>query len=104
MLEIGPPLQETYPDFVADFRAWKDPKPCSSDFIARALDAREHLPEASWQRLLGTPALPGALARDDTSSRLLLKLVEGTALGRSTITELIFSVTVARPFAAPAPD
>ncbi len=104
VLEIGPPLQENYPGFLADFRAWKATRPCTSDFITRALDAREHLPEASWQRLLGTPALPGGLSRDDISSRLLLELVENTALGRATITELIFSVTLARPFAIPAPD
>ncbi len=28
-----------------------------------------------------------------------MKVIDGTALGRGTITDLIFSVTVARPFA-----
>ena len=99
VLEVGPPLQENYPEFAADFAAWKKTKPCSSELVELALDAREHLPDESWQHLLGSAGIASGLSHDTGFSRLLMKVVEGTALGRSTLTELIFSVTVARPFA-----
>lgn len=97
-LEVGAPLQENYPEFVADLAAWRKTQPCSSEFVQQALEARATLPEGSWQHLLGSS---GVASGDGVASRSLLRLLEGTTLGRATVTELIFSVMVARPFAAP---
>lgn len=99
LLEVGAPLQENYPQFVADLAAWTQTKPCQSELVQQAVAARAALPEGSWQHLLGSA---GFAAKDEASSRLLVQLIEGTSLGRATVTELIFSVMVARPFAPPA--
>ncbi len=101
VLEVGPPVQENYPEFTADFSAWRKTRPCPGELLGRALDAREHLPDGSWQHLLGSSGFATGLSREDGASRLAMKLIEGTGVGRSTVTELLFSVMVAKPFAAP---
>ncbi|MDP1829985.1 MAG: hypothetical protein Q8L48_42375 [Archangium sp.] len=101
VLEVGPPLAENYPQFVEDFTAWRKTNPCPSAFVNRALDARATLPEGSWKQLLRSAEFVNRAEQGDFVSTLLVKTIESSALGRRAATEAIFSVTAARPFAAP---
>lgn len=100
LLEVGDPLQENYPEFVADFTAWRKSNPCSSSFVNQALDLRASMPEGSWKKLLQSQFAVQA-EQGDFFPALLMKTVEGTALGRRAATEVILSVTLARPFSPP---
>ena len=101
VLEVGPPLAENYPEFVADFAAWRKTNPCPSAFVNRALDARAVMPEGSWKHLLRSAAFVNRAEQGDFVSTLLVMTIDSTALGRRAATEAIFSVTAARPFVAP---
>lgn len=101
-LEIGPPLSENYPEFASDLAAWKKTSPCSSEFITTALAARDWMPEGSWKRLLRMGDFVQRAERNEFFASLLVRAIESSALGRRAVTELILSVTVAKPFAAPA--
>jgi hypothetical protein len=104
VLEVGPTLAENYPDFVAELDEWKKAKPCGSDFVVRGLEARTHLPAGSWKHLLRTTEFITRAEQGDVGPSLLVKIIDASPLGRQAVTEVIFSVTVARPFPAPVAE
>ncbi len=100
VLEVGPPLQENYPQFVEDFAAWRKTNPCTSEFVNRALEARASLPEGSWKRLLRSAEFISRAEQGEIGSKLVVRAIESSSLGRHAATEVIFSVMAAKPFPA----
>jgi hypothetical protein len=98
VLEAGPPLAENYPGFVEELDGWKKTRPCDSDFVIRALDARAHLPAGSWKHLLGSTDFIKGAEQGELGPSLLVKIIESSPLGRHAVTEVAFSVMLARPF------
>lgn len=99
VLETGPLLAEHYADFALELGTWHQAAPCRSDFLARMVAARRELPERSWRRLLPMAELVQRAELGDLLPGILLWAAESSAAGRHALLELIFSVTVARPFA-----
>ena len=97
VLEVGPPLAENYPEFVADFTAWRK-SACTSDFLNRALDARATMPEGSWKRLLRSVEFITRAEQGEVGSALVVRAIGASPLARHAAIEVIFSVMVARPF------
>lgn len=101
VLETGPLLKAHYPDFAQELTTWHQGAPCRSDFLARMVAARRELPDRSWRRLLPMAELVKRAELGDMLPALLLWAAESSHAGRQAMLELIFSVTVARPFASP---
>ena len=101
VLEVGPPLAENYPEFVADFAAWRKSSPCTSAFVNRALDARATLPEGSWKPLLRSVEFISRADQGEVASALLVRAIGASPVARHAAIEVVFSVMVARPFSAP---
>lgn len=98
LLEMGSLLAEHHPAFVNDFTAWKQTNPCPSTFVNAALEARASMPEGSWKKLMGSAEFLNRAEQGDFMSSLLVRGVESSALGRRAVTELILSITAAKPF------
>ena len=102
VLEAGPPLAENYPGFVEELAAWKKTAPCNSEFVVKALEARASLPPGSWKHLLRTTEFVTRAEQGEVGPALLVKIIEASPLGRHAVTEVAFSVMVAKPFPPPA--
>ncbi|MDP3153575.1 MAG: hypothetical protein Q8N23_12935 [Archangium sp.] len=100
LMELGPLLAENHADFVNRFTAWRSTTPCPSTFVKAALTARAVMPEDSWKKLLGSAQFIDRAEQGEFFSALLVRVVESTALGRRAVTELILSLTAAKPFPA----
>lgn len=103
VLELGPLLQENYPEFAAELAAWRKTNPCPSDFVNQSFDARATMPEGSWKRLMHGAEFVSRAEQGSVVSALLVKAIESSALGRRAVTEFILSITTAKPF-PPAPQ
>ncbi len=100
LLEMGPLLAENHAVFVTDFTQWRNTTPCPSTFVKAALTARAVMPEDSWKPLLGSAQFLNRAEQGDFFSALLMRAIESSALGRRAVTELILSLTAAKPFEA----
>ncbi len=98
LLEMGPLLAENHAAFVTDFTQWTNTTPCPSTFVRAALTARAAMPEDSWKKLLGSAQFLNRAEQGDFFSAVLVRAAESTALGRRAVTELILSLTAAKPF------
>ena len=98
LLEMGPLLAENHAVFLTDFGAWRNSSPCPSTFVKAALTARAVMPEDSWKKLLGSAQFLDRAEKGDFFSALLVRAIESSALGRRAVTELILSLTAAKPF------
>jgi hypothetical protein len=102
VLELGTLLEEQYPEFTSDFAAWKGTAPCTSTFVTQALEARANMPEGSWKLLLPSTQFVARAEQGEFFPSLLVRVMESTKLGHKAVTELVLSVTTARPFSAPS--
>lgn len=93
--ELGAALEAFYRPYLDSLRALRVQYPCASDFTARLVAARAHVPDDATKRLLRATEL---LSTDELRNALLLRSADSSELVRKAAVESYFAVTLARPF------